>query len=329
MKQKQITLLLGIFLALVVLTLILEGPLKGRKKAEEKLLFSEFDPFLVQAIEVFQKDKSARLEKTGEKWIVLEADTFISADKLDTLRHFADTSAINRAIQTVDSLSGEIVSNNPDKQDLFQLTPEEGVDVRILGEGDVTLAHFLIGKVGQDFSSTYIRKEGSNEVILAKGYYRGSIFHPNVKQWRNRRILSFLPLNLTRLEITSSEGNLLLQKEGGGKWAILEPIQAKADSIKVDQLLRVLSNLMTQDFGDFAPPEEVGFENPTLQVSMEFLDQSPRSLTVGNPKEENNFYVQASGDETIYVINRTTVERIQTEPEDLKLEEEKGEEVIE
>jgi hypothetical protein len=326
MNQKQITLLLGIFLALVVLTLLLEGPLKGRKKPEEKLLFSEFDPSLVQAIEILQKEKSARLEKVGEKWVILEADTFISADKLDTLRHFADTSAVKRAIQAVDSLSGKVVSNNPDKQDLFQLTPEEGVDVRIFGAGDDVLAHFLIGKVGQDFSSTYIRKEGSKEAILAKGYYRGSTFHPNVKQWRNRRILSFLPLNLARLEITSREGNLLLQKEDGGMWTILEPIQMKADSVKVDQLLRVLSNLMSQDFGDFATPEELGFENPTLQISMEFLDQSPRSLTIGNPKEENNYYVRTSGDETIYVINRTTVERFQTKPEDLitTVEEEKG-----
>lgn len=334
MKPKQIALLLGILLVLLLLTLLLEGPLKGRKVPEPKRLFSEFDPSLVEVIEILQNDKMARLEREGDRWVVLEVDTLESAesaDKKDALRHFADTSAVKRVLNSIDSLSGDLISNNPENESLFQVTSEEGIMVKAFGKGDSLLAHFYIGKIGQDFSSTYIRRDGSNEVILARGFYRGSTFHPDVKRWRNRNILSFLPFNLNRLEITSSEENLLLQKDEEGEWTILEPIEAKTDSFKVDQLLRSLSNLNSQDFGDRATPEETGFDTPTLQISMEFLDQPSRILTIGNLKEESQYYVQASGDETIYLVNKFTIQQFQKKPEDLKAnveekEEEKGEE---
>src|SRR3990172_7336791 len=187
MRLKQITILSGIFLALILLTILLEGPLKDRKKAEPKMLFEDFDPSIVEAIEIHQNEKTARLEKDGDRWVVLEVDTLKSdksAESAVILRHLADTSSINRALVAVDSLKGEIVSKNPEKQSLFEVTSESGVVVKTYGSNDSLLAHFYIGKTGQDFSTSYIRKEGSNEVILAKGFFRGSTFHPDINRWR-------------------------------------------------------------------------------------------------------------------------------------------------
>jgi len=333
MKRKQITLLISILLTLLIITLLLEGPLKGKKRVEPKLLFSEFDPYFVEAIEIHQKEKMARLEREGDRWVVLEIDTLQSAksaESADYLRHFADTSSVNRALGTVDSLKGEVVSKNPDKQSLFEVTSEAGVEVKAFGKGDSLIAQFYIGKTGgQDFSSTYIRKEGSNEVILAKGFFRGSTFHPDVKRWRNRKILSFLPQNLNRLEFVSPEGNLLLQKSGEGKWEILEPIQAKVDSLKMEQMLRGLSNLTSQDFGDLATPEETGFDSPILLIKMEYLDQPPRTLVIGKPKGDNFYFTQASEDKTVYVISKSILQQFQKKPEDLKAKEEEKKEEVE
>ena len=63
---------------------------------------------------------------------------------------------------------GEIISSNPDKQMLFQVDTITGNHVTFYRDGN-ELASIIVGKMGADYQSTYVRKPESNDVLFGQG----------------------------------------------------------------------------------------------------------------------------------------------------------------
>ncbi len=78
----------------------------------------------------------------------------------------ANQESFSQTLQTISSLKrDQLVSENPAKREIFQVG-KQAIEV-ILKSGQQTLAHFYIGKRGQDFLSNFYRKEGEDKVYLS------------------------------------------------------------------------------------------------------------------------------------------------------------------
>ena len=183
MKVRTTVILFGIFIILLVFVYLFEGPLSERKQKKEKgviALFPDFAKNRATKIEVKSQTKEVSLERKQEGWLISDTDGFA-----------ADPQLVNSALDTIKNLTREnIASKNPKKQELFEVTKEKGVDVKVSDTDQKILAHFYMGKTGPDFFSTYLRKEGSDEVLLTGGYTK-STFDKSIKDWRDKLSLIF------------------------------------------------------------------------------------------------------------------------------------------
>ncbi len=322
MKFKTTLILFGALLLLVLLAYLMEKPLSEREKEQKEssvLLFSAATSEAVQKIESKSAENDVTLEKRGEGWVVLKEDQAFPADP----------KAVESVLDTFEGLKqGRPVSKNPDKQGLFEVTAEKGVEVRAIGANEEVLAHFFVGKTGPDFFSTYVRKDGSNDVFLANSYLR-SIFDKSVKDWRNKRILEFPVEEVKELTITEENKSIRVRKDDTETWWVMDPEKVTANESVVEKIASTLAQLRASDFAETDDPAEYELAEPQRKVTAKLTNDVLHTLLIGKKKDEAKYYVKNEAKKTVFVIDKFRIENMMKTLEDLKAKEEEEEEAPE
>ena len=249
MKLKKVLIFLITFVVLVGIYLIMENPFGSKKEEVKKevLLFANFKPENQVKIEISYDKKNVLLKKKNDKWLLIKNEKDYPADE----------KAVKEVLDKVKNFNKkDIISKNPKKQKLFEVTKGKGVEVKIFDKNNKMTAHFFVGKAAPDFFSTYVRKEGSSEVVVAKGYLP-SVFKKEVNDWRDKQIFKFDKENVAKISIKSKEKEIVLIKADTGKWNIVKPEKMKAEKKKVYEFLREISDLKAISFPDEEITEEV------------------------------------------------------------------------
>lgn len=129
-------------------------PLNQILKREETYLFPDFPS---------EKANRIELSKEGERKVFLKLNAEWREENATTS---AKPELFKNILDAVKELKKSgLVSRNPQKRAIFNVD-EQGLEV-IIKKDLETLAHFYVGKRGQDFLSNYYRKEGEDEVYLS------------------------------------------------------------------------------------------------------------------------------------------------------------------
>jgi hypothetical protein len=319
MKVKTTVILFGVFVILLVFVYLFEGPLsekRQKKTPDVALLFPDFDKKSATKIEVKSPAKSIVLDNKGDAWLISETDDFT-----------ADPQLVNNALDAIDGLLRDtIVSKNPEKQDIFEVTPTKGVEVKVSDADQKMLAHFYIGKTASDFFSTYLRKEGSDEVLQVGSIT--STFDKDIKAWRDKTVLSFSPDTVTQLLLKTGTGEIFLEKDEEGKWKITKPINAPAKNDALTNILRTLSSLKALDFAKDYDITAYQLDVPQITVTVILKDQEEKRLLIGKLDEEKSqYYAKNQAKKTIFLIGKFQFDTLNKTVEELKEEEKKEEPV--
>ena len=240
MKAKQLLILGGVFVFLILVVLIFENPF-GKSEHEKKLetaapLFPDFNKEQVAKIEIIAPDGTATLSKQNGEWGVASMDNYP-----------ADSEGIAQLLTKVGELKNtQRVSKNPEKQSEFEVD-STGVEAKLMDANDKSLAHLFVGKMTPGFLSSYVRVADSNDVYVAQGSLQ-SVFNKGTRTWKDRTIFDFNKGITTQLNISSSEETVELHLDENGIWQMLKPVAATANTTEVDNLLTTLSALNTDDF---------------------------------------------------------------------------------
>ena len=245
MKTKQLLILGGVFVFLLLVVLIFENPF-GKSEHEKKIetatpLFPDFDKEQVAKIEVIATDETTTLSKQNGEWIVASMDNYPAdsegvAELLTKMGEFKNT---------------QRVSSNPEKQAEFEVD-STGVEAKLMDANDKLLAHLFVGKITPGFFSSYVRAADSNDVYVAQGNLQ-SVFNKGTRTWKDRTIFDFNKGNVTELNISSPEETVELRLDANGTWQMLKPEASAVNATEVDTLLTTFSELDTDDFADGAP----------------------------------------------------------------------------
>lgn len=173
MKKPIIYLIIALVVAGVVF--ILENPSRPRvSDSTEGYFIPNFDSANVARIEVDQLIDGASIRRTGDGWEVAELITPIKKELLEKEGQPlpeeswqpADPQRVTGALGVFGGLDrGVLVSDNPEKQSLFQVD-KTGLSVRAFAADGKPVFEVIIGKNGPDFASNYIRKTNENTVYL-------------------------------------------------------------------------------------------------------------------------------------------------------------------
>jgi len=317
MKVKTTVILFGVFVILLLFVYLFEGPLsdkRQKKTTEVSLLFSDFEKKSATKIEIKSPAKAVVLEKNEDGWLISGTDDFT-----------ADPQLVDNALSTIAGLQRDaIASKNPENQDIFEVTPAKGVEVKVSDAEKNMLAHFYIGKTASDFFSSYLRKEGSDEVLQV-----GSItatFDKDIKAWRDKTVLSFSPDMVTQLLLKTTAEEIVLKRDEKREWEITQPVRAPAKNEVLTNILRTLSSLKALDFAKDYDITTCGLDAPQITVTVILKDQEEKRLLIGKMDEEKSqYYAKNKAKKTIFLIGKFQFDTVNKTVEDLKEEGKKEE----
>jgi hypothetical protein len=301
MKNKQLLILSGIFVFLLLVVLIFENPFRKsdyQKKVEEATtLFPNFNKEQVAKIEIVAKSETTTLSKQNKQWVVASMDNYpADNDSVDDL--FTKVAEFDNANQ---------VSANPDNQAEFQVN-SSGTEVKLMDANDKLLAHLFVGKNTPGFLSSYVRVADSNDVYTAKGYLQ-SVFDKGTRTWKDRKIFDFNKDIVTQINIISAEETVELRLDAENKWQMLQPVSAAASQTEVQNLLTTFSQLNTDDFAEAKELSEYGLDTPTSTIVASLNDGTVAMLLVGK-EEGGKLYVKRVDKDTIFMLFKSNVDRL-------------------
>ncbi len=307
--------LLIVFLALLAITVIWNG-LERRRTTSRQRTFERIDTEDVTQIELSGKGNDVTLSKQGGRWTVTSP-----------IDYPANQTLVDDLLGKVEELAvTNLVSSNPSNHDLYEVGPDTGVLVRLLGgrDGKRRLSEFYVGKMTSDFGHTYIRRFGSDDVFMATGLLQG-YFNKTVSAWRDRTILAILPENIERITLEREEDDWALARRGvlpeapDAAWLVeIDGEIVAADSSTAASIVRRAANLTATDFPSPVEQIDVNWEQPLARVVI-YL-QGDMSVGVNAyPKEgdASRFWIKKDGDETVFIIYKSTFDVITRSSSDL------------
>ena len=304
MKKKQLLILSGIFVFLLLIVLIFENPFIRKSDHQKKLeeataLFPNFNKEQVTKIEIIAKGETTTLSKQDGNWIVASMDNYP-----------ADSEEVDELLNKVAEFNNaNHVSDNPKNQAEFQVD-SSGVEAKLMGADDKMLAHLFVGKNTPGYLSSYVRVADSNDVYIGQGYLQ-SVFDKGTRTWKDRTIFNFNKGIVTQINITSPEETVELRLDAENKWQMHQPITAAVNQSEVASLLDNFSKLPADDFAEAKELTEYGLDAPTSSISAMLNDGTTATLHVGKAEEEGGkLYVKSNDKKQVFMLYKSNVDRL-------------------
>ena len=300
------TLFLFILLVLLGLFAWMDRPKPDVKPSS---LFPEFTTDAATLINVHNKGENVILAKTDKEWKVGDDKGFP-----------VDSELIKKALDSIAELkkAKNMVSRNPESQKIYEVDPNQGIEVKVSDSKKKFLADFLVGKTGPDYMSTYLRKAGSNEVLLCEGYHLRSAFSRTTKNWYDVSVCKFTPEEIAKITIVTADKKLTLKKDHD-TWQLIDPNQAPANKNLADDIANTLSRLRAIDLAREEKDKLAEYElsPPARQITVSLNDGTEKKISIGKKNDQNQYYVKADK-EVIYLVSQYNVDKFNKTFEELK-----------
>lgn len=293
----------GIFIILVTIVFLLKGNFGFLGSKPTRQFIPNLNIEAITKIELKEANQTYILEKRNNQWVVSSKDD-VKANQEAVLRVLNKTKELTK---------DEVASKNPEKKAIFQVD-QSGLKVKFY-KGETEVANFYVGKVGPDFSSTYIRKEGEDIVYLFK---ENIIRIFNQSDWRDLTILSFDKTKVKSLTLVKNEKPFVVEKVED-KWKLTSPLNVEVNQDKLNFVLNDLSNLKGKDIITDKKENELGFEKPALKITISFKEEGEQTILIGGKTSNEgdaDYYAKKAGSETIFTLSKFTVESFPAKIED-------------
>ncbi len=303
--KRNTLIMLAVFVVLLLVAVVAENPFGGKTKIEAPSLFPGFDSTAVAFVELMTPSDTTRLAKAGELWRVTTEDDYP-----------ADARAVGALLARVRDLKREeVASRNAEKQALFQVDGSM-LECRFLGTGETPMAHLFVGKSGPGHSGSYVRVDGSNDVILVSGYIRG-IFDKGERGWRDRTIFNIAQDEVLRFRIDRADTLIQVRTEDKIRWYLSGPDSAEAKMNVVDNILRTFSQLVADDFDPEISPGDAGLDDPWGTFTAHLEDGTDRVLLVGE-EDSGSRWVKRPDRDMIFKVRTYRIQNLFQSVEEIR-----------
>lgn len=311
--------LLIVFISLLVVTIVWNS-LERRGTTSRESTFENVDIEKITQIEISGRENTITLSLQGGIWMMTDPVEYPVNESLveDLLTKIGELAVTN------------LVSTSSANHDLYEVGPDTGILVRLLGgrDGQRRLSEFYIGKMTSDFGHTYIRRFGEDDVFMANGLLQG-YFNKTASTWRDKTILRLQQENIEQVELSSADDSWLVARRGIYPEAVDAPWVIRtdggfvpADSIAVVTILRRLINLSASDFPSPAEQLEFDWDNPDYRILLGLTGNIPVEIEVWLREDDNTrVWIKKGGDETVFIMYKSTFDVIAKTSTDLILNE--------
>ena len=179
---------------------------------------------------------------------------------------------------------------------------------------DLRLGHHDVLK-----KAIYARLEGDN-VILALPDKIREVLPRNRLAFRDRSVVTDHPEKFKRLTIRRGSRVDELVPDTRGEpnaWRMLRPVEARADTATITQVLTMLCGLRAQDFAapTVAEVKDSGLDRPLMEIDWE--SDGSHHLKIGAPVARMaSFYATSDGEPMVFTLPAATVRALDAEYHD-------------
>jgi hypothetical protein len=310
--RKQTLILIGIAIVLLIIYLVSRSKTPVKREAE---YFVKVDSAAIQKIEIGTGENLVVLEKRSDKWWVT-----------NPMEYPANAQFTSDLVSKLSDLQIEnLISEQADKQELFEVNGEKGTKVAIYAGGKEP-STIIIGKMNDNYRHTYMRKADSDKIYLIKGVYK-SYLTRKVKDWRDKTIASYDKDQLQGFVFTYPNKTFELTKSDT-EWTVKSGTeQFVADKGIVERLLNMVHNLQCFDFMDSLDTRLYDFSKPAFQLKITTTSDQFTLKLLPEDKEAKKYIVEKEGAITHFVIYESTakvlmkdIDEFRPKPKDEKKE---------
>ena len=302
--NKKNLILGGVLILLIALAYLYRGPYQ-----EWHMAHGRPDNFLadlkvdeVNTIEITYLDSTTKLEKVGDKWKIGGTKEFYIQDDI--------ANSLIGSLRDAKSAAVELVSENPEKKNEF-MVGVGGAQV-VLKQGDNVLADFIVGKLGNDFTSTYIAAAGSDKIYAVKANLNSALARSD---WYDRTIFSSDKDKITKIRFQYPTREFTVEKTEDG-WAGILPATFRVGEDKIEPILDIMANLKAVDI-----PEQT-FDGTGLEKNSIIIqatgDGVDNILMVGDENDAGYYYAKRGESDNIYLITEEQREALLKRSTDLR-----------
>ena len=221
------------------------------------------------------------------------------------IEYAADEQSIERLLKTLTDMKFEtIVSENPEKQDIFEISEETGSNIKLY-KGDEVVLDFYTGKTDQTRMNTYIREAGSDKVYAVQGNISSMINRP-VDQWRDKAIVNIPENDPQQLEVTWGDTTVVYTLIDT-LWSIVQDDEyMELHQDKLGSIIRAFSPLRATQFQD--EPIELDWKNPDVILNIHTLG-GPEYICRFIAKDDKQYYAVQGGNDQVYIVSKYVADR--------------------
>ncbi len=317
--QKKV-LILSVILGVLIVTYalgIIFSPANVRKREEGTPLFPILNKDLILHIEISSGDDVLTLKKTGDAWTVLINGIYFPASESRVDSFFDHIIFLNRA---------RIITGDPEKRGDFELEGDVAGRIKLFDGSERSLVDLFIGKEASGGQGSFVRIEGSNEIIQVDKSFS---FYLNTE----RKFWSYLKLfpadlrgeDIIRISVTAKNPplNYTLVLDNDRNWEVAGREELVLANDKVDALTNALVSFEGTEFVAGISEDEAGFADSQGEVLFSTSGDRSFRLLIGNEQtEDDQYFVKLDGETYSYLAAKWRIERIFKTVQEL-LEEEK------
>jgi hypothetical protein len=176
---------------------------------------------------------------------------------------------------------------------------------------------FFVGKTADGYRQTYMRRDGSKEVLLVKGSY-GVVFTRKPENWKDKTILKLDQHNIKG--VGTDDYHIYRNTDKDDTWFI----DAKGadtrtcDYGEVKRVLGAVSNLRTSDFPAEDAYAKVKWNKPKHTLTIDLFDGGVKKVQFfKDPANDSFFFVKLEGNDVIFKVYPGTTNQIFKKAEEL------------
>jgi hypothetical protein len=259
------------------------GPVKP--KAEEKKT-KVFDNFVADDIQEIKIENLGTTLTANKIPIELEKDDKAVWQITQPKKFKADETTVRNVLSGIGDFDPDTTIDNPANLKDYGLD-SPSARCTLKSKAGTTFV-LLIGDKNMSGSSTYIKRGDKNAVYLVPSYGADNLTK-DINNYRDHVFFKTDTVLARKIEVTRDRKLFSFEKDKDNNWNIVEPIQSKADTSKIRDLLNNISSLKIEDFVTDHPSSLSGYGLSKAHIRIEVWNsdsKTPHNILIGHKKDK-------------------------------------------
>ena len=265
----------------------------------------------ITKIEFIRNGKTLSLKKNEESWEVSEGKITAKGNETE-ITNLLNTIQAAQIEQFVEEKPEQLTSYGLNNSKLtVKLTTSKASEPLVL----------LIG--GKNEHGFYAKTLPKKNVFTINQSLFDTLNNRKLVDFFNKSLVDFNDDDLAKVALLMDDGSvdLIRDEKDLQKWTMVKPVNMKANTATINSLLFDLKNVRIVEFitTHTKNSKTFNFEQPEKEINLTFKNGKTWALKLGNQtSSQDHYFAQRSDDETVFTIQKSSVESIFRSLHDLK-----------